>query len=99
MRDTGLRQGYQFAYHAHETLTATLFQLAIGDDVEKYLSADEVCEHLPGITPNLLAQMRFRGDGPPFLKPTPKTVLYRMSAVEEWLAAREQLSTRENVSR
>lgn len=34
----------------------------------------------------LLAQMRHRGDGPLFIKPSPKTVLYRKGDIDEWLS-------------
>lgn len=64
--------------------------------MEKYDSPEEVCEYVPGISTNLLAQWRFRGDGPPFIKPSPRKVVYRRAAVEAWLASREQSSTREN---
>lgn len=65
--------------------------------MEKYLSSAEVCELLPGMNKNLLAQMRFRGDGPAFVKPSPRKVLYRWSAVEVWLESREVTSTREAI--
>jgi len=66
--------------------------------VEKYDSPEEVCEYVPGMTPSLLAQMRFRGDGPPFIKPSPRKTVYRRSAVEKWLASREQQRTDQPVS-
>lgn len=66
--------------------------------MEKYLSPKEVCEIIPGMTEALLSQMRFRGDGPPFIKPSPKKVVYRLGAIESYLASREQTSTRENIS-
>lgn len=40
-----------------------------------------------------LAQLRFRGNGPRFLNPSPKTVLYRQSVLDEWLAASERSRT------
>lgn len=66
--------------------------------METYLSPEQVCEIIPGMSPNLLAQMRFRGDGPPFVKPSPRKVAYRRSAVEEWLRDREQTRTGEAVN-
>jgi len=66
--------------------------------MEKFDSPEEVCEYVPGMTTNLLAQMRFRGDGPPFIKPSPRKVVYRRSAVEAWLQALEQTTTRENAA-
>lgn len=43
-------------------------------------------------TPASLAQMRFRGDGPPFVRAGRRRVLYRWSDVEQWIA--ESLYTR-----
>jgi hypothetical protein len=42
-----------------------------------------------------LAQLRFKGHGkgPKFLKPTPRTVVYRERDVIEWLEASERTST------
>ncbi len=50
-----------------------------------YLSPDQVCELIPGMTRGHLAQMRYRGDGPKFRKPTAKTVLYLKTEVLEWV--------------
>lgn len=66
--------------------------------MEIYDTPEVVCTYVPNLTPQLLAQMRFRGDGPPFIKPSPRKVVYRRSAVEQWLLSREQQSTRENVT-
>ena len=60
---------------------------------KKYDSPEELCEYLPGMTVQLLAQMRFRGDGPPFIKASARKVVYRRTAVDEWLASRERTST------
>ncbi len=64
---------------------------------EQYLSPAEVCDIVPGMTPNLLAQLRFRGTGIPFVKVSPRKVVYRLSAVESFMRDREQISTRENI--
>lgn len=66
--------------------------------MEELLDAAGVCSQIPGMTPALLAQMRYRGDGPMFLKPTARKVVYRKSDIERWLTSREQQSTRENRS-
>lgn len=42
-----------------------------------------------------LAQRRYMGLPPVFLKPSPRVVLYRRSAVDAWLHQSEQSSTRE----
>jgi hypothetical protein len=54
--------------------------------MEKYLSPDQVCELVPGMTKGALAQLRFAGrGGPAWLKPTPKKVIYRESDIIAWL--------------
>lgn len=66
--------------------------------MEKYLTPEEVCEVIPGMTKGLLAQMRFRGDGPRFIKPSPRKVVYAESAIAEFLRSRERTSTAEKAS-
>lgn len=58
-----------------------------------YLTPDQVCTLVPGMTKSNLAQLRFTGKGPKFLKPTPRTVVYRESDIIEWLEASERTST------
>lgn len=45
------------------------------------------------ISPNTLAKMRCRGDGPPYIKPTGRTVLYDKEDIHRWLDDRRRLST------
>ena len=45
------------------------------------------------VTTALLAQLRYRGSGPRYLAPTPRTILYRRSALDQWLEASERTST------
>ena len=66
--------------------------------VEKFDSPQEVCEYLPGMTTQLVAQMRFRGDGPPYIKASPRKVVYRRSALEAWLVSRERTQTGQAVA-
>ena len=61
--------------------------------MEKYLTPDQVCELIPGMTKGNLAQLRFKGEGPKFLKPTPRTVVYRESDCIAWLEASERTRT------
>lgn len=63
--------------------------------METYLTPDQVCALVPGMTKTNLAQLRFKGAGPVFLKPTPRTVVYRERDVIEWLEASERRSTAE----
>ncbi|MFC5791989.1 hypothetical protein EDM22_12275 [Agromyces tardus] len=61
--------------------------------MEKYLKPEQVCDLIPGMTKTNLAQLRFTGKGPKFLKPTPRTVVYRERDILEWLEASEQTIT------
>lgn len=63
------------------------------DPTDTYLTPDQVCELIPGMTRGLLAQLRFRGGGPIFLKPTPRTILYRERDCIAWIEASERTST------
>lgn len=50
--------------------------------MEKYLSSREVAELIPGMTEALLGQMRFRGDSIPYVRVSPRKIVYRL-----WAAA------------
>lgn len=63
--------------------------------MEKYLTSEQVCDLVPGITKAGLAQLRFTGKGPKFLKPTPRKVVYRERDVIDWLEGSERTSTAE----
>lgn len=67
---------------------------------ENYLTPKAVAERWPFLTVSSLAQLRFngaaeRGEGPRFLKPTPRKVIYRASDIVEWLEASERFTTAE----
>ena len=47
----------------------------------------------PFLSESWLAQKRVTGGGIPFLKPSPKRVLYRRRSIEEFLNEREYLNT------
>ena len=66
--------------------------------MEKLLSPEDVCELIPGMTKNLLATMRFRGDGPPFIKPTPRKVAYPEGPLGDWLTSRMRTQTGQEVA-
>jgi hypothetical protein len=55
--------------------------------MEKYLSPEEAAALIPGMTKAALAQLRYAGGGPAYLKPTPRKVVYRESDVRAWLDA------------
>ncbi|WP_225733308.1 helix-turn-helix transcriptional regulator [Pseudoclavibacter sp. CFCC 14310] len=42
-----------------------------------------------------LAQMRYLGKGPKYLKPTPRVVLYRRADLDAWLEGSERQGTAE----
>ncbi|MBC7596085.1 MAG: helix-turn-helix domain-containing protein [Kineosporiaceae bacterium] len=52
----------------------------------QYLDPDQAGDYLH-LTVGHLAQLRYRGQGPRYLKPTPKVVLYRRSDLDAWLNA------------
>jgi predicted DNA-binding transcriptional regulator AlpA len=55
-----------------------------------YLSPEQVCELVPGLTKKRLANLRSLGQGPRYSKPTPQTVVYVESDVHAWVAASMQ---------
>jgi hypothetical protein len=62
------------------------------------MTPQQVHARWPFLTVSHLAQLRFRGsadrgEGPKFLKPTPRKVVYRESDVVAWLEASERTST------
>ena len=59
---------------------------------EEFIKATTVGE-MTGLSVTALAQLRYRGRGPCFYKPTPKTVLYKRSEVLAWVEASAQMRT------
>lgn len=64
-------------------------------DDHEWLKPKQVSVGYP-LSVDLLAQLRFRGLGPKYFKPTPRTVLYRRSDIEAWIAASERTGTSAN---
>jgi len=60
---------------------------------ERYISPKQVCELVPGMTESRLRQRRHLGLAPAFVKPTPRTVVYKLSEVTRWLSDSEQTTT------
>lgn len=58
-----------------------------------YLTPEQVTELIPGITKQYLAQLRYTGRGPKFLKPSPRVVVYRRVDCIEWLESSERTIT------
>lgn len=60
----------------------------------EYITQEEVCELVPGLTVGQLAQMRYTGQGGlKFYKPTPRKVLYKRDEVLEWVEKSARLTT------
>lgn len=59
----------------------------------EFIPPAEVAE-LTGMTLVILAQLRHRGKGPRFYKPTPRTVLYRRDEVIAWIEASAQTKSK-----
>ena len=57
----------------------------------RYLSPEEVCDLIPGMTKSILARMRFRGEGPRYVRASPKVIVYSEDEIFSWLdgAARQ----------
>lgn len=70
-----------------------MFQLPDWTSMNTYLSPEQVCEIVPGMTKGSLAQLRFTGKGPRYRKPTPKTVIYLESEVRNWVEGSARIGT------
>ena len=58
------------------------------------LTPAEASEQL-GLTPGALAQLRYTGGGPRFIKLTARAVRYRQSDLDIWIAAKARTCTRD----
>lgn len=58
----------------------------------EYIRPSDVAE-LTGLTVAALAQLRYRGKGPRYYKPTPHSVLYKPTEVIAWMEASVQTGT------
>ena len=60
----------------------------------EFITPEEVCELVPGLTVGQLAQLRYTGkSGLKFYKPTPRKVLYKRAEVLEWVEQSARLTT------
>jgi hypothetical protein len=65
--------------------------------VHRYLSPEQVCEIVPGLTVANLQELRKSGRGPAYYKPTGaagKVIVYAEAEVREWVQS-SRTSTRE----
>ncbi len=61
--------------------------------MNEYLSPEQVCDLLPGMTKSALAQLRFTGKGPAYRAPTPKRILYKRQDVIDWIESSSRTQT------
>jgi len=52
-----------------------------------WLSPAEVASRVPGMTVENLSEMRKRREGPPYYKPTLRTVIYLEAEIDSWVAS------------
>lgn len=52
-----------------------------------WLAPEEVVARVPGMTLDKLEDLRKRRQGPPYYKPTLRTVVYLEAEVDAWVAA------------
>lgn len=61
--------------------------------MDNYITPEQVCDLVPGMTVGLLAQRRYLGKEPTFYKPSAKTVLYKRSDILQWIEGSAQTRT------
>jgi hypothetical protein len=59
-----------------------------------YLRPGDAAKRL-GLSPNTLVKMRMRGDGPPFIRLTPRRIVYAPDALEDFVRERRYRRTAE----
>lgn len=73
--------------------TALMARIAASPDPANLtMTIPEAAVYVP-MTPGQLSQLRYTGTGPKFLKPAPRTVLYKKGDLDEWLNASVQNTT------
>lgn len=65
----------------------------VAEHNRRWVTPEEVCELVPGMTKTHLAQLRFKGVGPRYFKPTPKKVLYAEADIIAWVEASARTGT------
>ena len=61
----------------------------MNDDI---MGITEACDYLH-MSRGALAQLRYTSKGPKYIKPTPKTVLYKREWIDDWLNASVRTGT------
>jgi hypothetical protein len=57
-----------------------------------YLRAGDAAKRI-GLSPSTLVKMRMRGDGPPFIRLTPRRIVYAPEALEDFVRKRQYTRT------
>lgn len=60
---------------------------------EPFVDASVVAATHKKLTEAHLAQLRYKGQGPVYYNPTPRTILYKLSEVEKWIESSARLGT------
>ena len=63
-------------------------------DFSPLLTAKEVAARFK-VSLSWLAKARMRGDGPPYINISPRSIRYAESALIQWMKSRQRLSTSE----
>lgn len=69
-------------------MTAAVLPLRPGKQTKTtpvWLSPEQVCERVPGLTVEILSQRRKNNLRPKFFKPSQKTVIYEQSEIDDWV--------------
>ena len=68
-------------------------KLMITKMASEFIGPEVVAERIPGMSTANLAQLRFKGVGPKFMKPSPRVVVYDWVDVIEWLESTKREGT------
>lgn len=60
---------------------------------EPFVDASVVAATYKKLSEAHLAQLRYKGQGPVYYNPTPRTILYKLSEVDKWIEASARLGT------
>lgn len=61
--------------------------------MKEYLTPEQLTELVPGTNKNYWAHLRYVGNGPKYLKPSAKKIIYIKSDVIEWLESAARYGT------
>jgi predicted DNA-binding transcriptional regulator AlpA len=64
--------------------------------IERLLTPKEAA-HFLRVSLSWLAKVRMRGDGPPYIRVSPRSIRYTEAALIQWMKLRQRLSTSEQL--